>query len=66
MLERKVTLVDAQLILAALMVLPHAGVRAGVEALIECCERASHLRSSDAPNATALRELKGSVFAGLA
>jgi len=25
-----------------------------------------HVRSSDAPNATALRELKGSVFAGLA
>lgn len=38
-LERKVTLVDAQLTLAALMVLPHAGARAGVEALIELCER---------------------------
>ncbi len=36
-LECKVTLVDAQLTLAALMVLPHA--RAGVEALIELCER---------------------------
>jgi hypothetical protein len=39
-LERKLTLADAQLTLAALEVLPSAGARAGAEALIELSDRA--------------------------
>ena len=38
-LERKLTLDDAQLTLAALGVLPSAGARAGAEALIELSDR---------------------------
>ena len=38
-LERKLTLADAQLTLAALEVLPSAGARAGAEALIELAGR---------------------------
>jgi hypothetical protein len=38
-LERKLTLDDAQLTLAALEVLPSAGARAGAEALIELSDR---------------------------
>lgn len=39
-LERKLTLVDAQLALASLAVLPGPGARAGAEALIELSDRA--------------------------
>ena len=38
-LERKLTLVDAQLALASLAVLPGLGARAGAEALIELADR---------------------------
>ena len=38
-LERRLTLTDAQLALAALAVLPHQGARPGAEALIELCEQ---------------------------
>ena len=38
-LERRLTLTDAQLALAALAVLPHRGARPGAEALVELCEQ---------------------------
>jgi hypothetical protein len=43
-LERGLTLVDAQLTLAALAVLPESGARAGVETLAELTERYGLLR----------------------
>ncbi|MHB8693560.1 MAG: hypothetical protein ACYDHH_20170 [Solirubrobacteraceae bacterium] len=46
-LERKLTLPDAQLALAALAVLPGPGARAGVEALITLGDRADLHRLDD-------------------